>query len=255
MNLLRTSQLAINIGGKTVCRNLNLALEPGQIWGLLGRNGAGKTTLLHTLAGLRAAASGDIFLREQNLEQLSRKHIAQHLGLLLQHHDDSFPASVLETVLSGRHPHIGDWQWENEADVDIAREALRRVELLDLQTRSVQQLSGGERQRVAMAMLLAQNPEIFLLDEPNSHLDLNYQIRLLDLFCTHARDSGRTIVMSLHDINLAARFCDHIILLADTGEAVTGSADTLLNPQQLSDIFHHPIALHELDGRKFFSPV
>lgn len=255
MSLLRTSQLNIDIGGKTICRQLDLDIQAGHIWGLLGRNGSGKTTLLHTLAGLRAAKSGEIFLRDENIQSLSRKHIAQHLGLLLQHHDDSFPATVLETVLGGRHPHIDNWQWENETDFRIARNALQRVELLTMQQRSVQQLSGGERQRVAIATLLAQNPDVLLLDEPNSHLDLNYQMRLLGDLCAQARESGRAIVMSLHDINLAARYCDHIILLSDQGTAITGAADKLLNPQTLSEIFQHPIVLHTLDSGRFFTPA
>ena len=118
--MLRSEQLSISIGGKQVCNALDLNIEADQVWGILGRNGIGKTTLLHTLAGLREADSGEIFLNSNSINQLSRKHIAQRIGLLLQHHEDSFPASVLETVISGRHPHINQWRWENESDHEIA---------------------------------------------------------------------------------------------------------------------------------------
>ncbi len=252
--MLRSEQLSISIGGKQVCNALNLNIEAGQVWGVLGRNGIGKTTLLHTLAGLRAADNGDIYLNSNNIQRLSRKHIAQHIGLLLQHHEDSFPASVLETVISGRHPHISQWRWENETDHEIALQALQSVALQDLAARPVNQLSGGERQRVAIAGLLTQKPDIYLLDEPNSHLDLNYQIQILNHFSQLAREQHNTIIMSLHDINLAARYCDHLLLLLGDGECLQGSTNTLLNTENLQRLFQHP--LQEINGPagKIFIP-
>ena len=252
--MLRSEQLSISIGGKQVCNALDLNIEAGQVWGILGRNGIGKTTLLHTLAGLREADSGEIFLNSNSINQLSRKHIAQRIGLLLQHHEDSFPASVLETVISGRHPHINQWRWENESDHEIALQALQSVALQDLASRPVNQLSGGERQRVAIAGLLTQQPEIYLLDEPNSHLDLNYQIQILNHFSQLAREQHNAIVMSLHDINLAARYCDHLLLLLGNGEYLQGPTHTLLNTDNLQRLFQHP--LQEIDGPsgKIFIP-
>lgn len=253
--MLRSEQLNISIGGKQICNALDLNIEAGQVWGALGRNGVGKTTLLHTLAGLRKADSGDIFLNSNNIKQLSRKHIAQQIGLLLQHHEDSFPASVLETVISGRHPHISQWRWENESDHEIALQALQSVALQELATRPVNQLSGGERQRVAIAGLLTQQPDIYLLDEPNSHLDLNYQIQILNIFSQLAYEQHNAIVMSLHDINLAARYCDHLLLLLGDGEFMQGETDTLLNTENLQRLFQHP--LQEIDGPsgKIFIPA
>ncbi|HEY9050638.1 MAG TPA: ABC transporter ATP-binding protein [Gammaproteobacteria bacterium] len=252
--ILSSKQLSISIGGKQICNALDLNIEAGQVWGILGRNGIGKTTLLHTLAGLREADSGEIFLNSNSINQLSRKHIAQRIGLLLQHHEDSFPASVLETVISGRHPHINQWRWENESDHEIALQALQSVALQDLASRPVNQLSGGERQRVAIAGLLTQQPEIYLLDEPNSHLDLNYQIQILNHFSQLAREQHNAIVMSLHDINLAARYCDHLLLLLGNGEYLQGPTHTLLNTDNLQRLFQHP--LQEIDGPsgKIFIP-
>jgi iron complex transport system ATP-binding protein len=251
---LRCTQLSIEIAGKQVCSKLDLTFKPGQIWGVLGRNGIGKTTLLHTLAGLRAAAAGDIFIDETNVQQLSRKHIAKKVGVLLQHHEDSFPVTVLETVLSGRHPHIDAWQWENESDYEKARNALQQVDMLDLQNQSVQHLSGGERQRVAMATLLAQDPAYFLMDEPNSHLDLHYQISILDNLCRFARDQQRALVMSLHDINLAARFCDYILLLNGDGEILQGTVSELLTPEHLAQTFKHEIIAINSEHGSYFQP-
>ncbi|TNF32756.1 MAG: ABC transporter ATP-binding protein [Gammaproteobacteria bacterium] len=248
-------QLSIRIGNKQVCRHLDLDIEPGQMWGLLGRNGMGKTTLLHTLAGLRAADSGDILLNNNTLQQLERKHIAQQLGLLLQHHEDSFPATVIETVISGRHPHISPWRWENEQDYDIAHQALRKVDMASLANRAVNQLSGGERQRVAIACLLTQQPQVYLLDEPNSHLDLNYQIQLLNHFQQITQTEHKSVFMSLHDINLAARYCDHLLLLFGNGEFLQGSTGDLLNIDNLERLFQHPLQEINGPGGKVFIPA
>lgn len=118
--LLTVNDLAVSIAGKSVCRGLNLAIERGQCWGILGRNGIGKTTLLHTLAGLRAPDAGTIYLEEQPLTRLPRRHIAQSISVLFQHSEDPFPSTVLETALIGRHPYLNAWDWESEEDHMLA---------------------------------------------------------------------------------------------------------------------------------------
>jgi len=241
MTSLHTKHLNISIGNKQVCENLELKLQPGEIWGVMGRNGIGKTTLLHTLSGLRPASAGEIRLNQVPIEQLPRKLLAQKLGILLQHTDDAFPTSVIESVVCGRHPHISNWQWENESDYLLASKALQQVQMESLSYRPTNELSGGERQRVAIATLLTQDPDIFLLDEPNSHLDLHYQMSILQNLCEFARKEQRTIFMSLHDINLAARFCDKLLFISGDGKTKAGDADKLLNTKDLSELFQHPI--------------
>lgn len=252
MNLLSTSNLNIHIANTPVCHNLNMTCEPGEVWGILGRNGKGKTTLLHTLAGLRPSVSGEILIRENNILELSRKKIAQQLGVLLQHHEDSFPATVIETVITGRHPHLTHWQWESQNDWECAHQALSTVQLSHLSERPINQLSGGERQRVAIATLITQNPDIMLLDEPNSHLDLKYQIQLLNHLCQQTRTQGKTTIMTLHDLNLAARYCDKLILLLGDGETLTGTSKELLNESNLQKLYDHPISRIESDGYPVF---
>ena len=251
---LSCKQLTVEIAGTQVCRQLDFTVEPGQIWGILGRNGIGKTTLLHTFAGLRLPKSGSIELDTANLQQCSRKSIAQKMAVLLQHHEDNFPVTVLETVLNGRHPHIDHWHWESDNDYAITRHALQQVDMLHLQQKSVQHLSGGERQRVAIATLLAQDPRYFLMDEPNSHLDLHFQISILEKLCRFVREQQRAIVMSLHDINLAARFCDHILLLNGDGDVVQGSTADMLIPDNLSKTFQHEIIAARSDHGVYFQP-
>ncbi len=241
MSQLTTRQLTIRIGNQSVCNELNLTIEPGQVWGILGRNGAGKTTLLHTLAGLRPAESGEIMIDNTSLTQVPRKQLARKLGLLLQQTEESFPATVMETVLTGRHPHINNWSWESNEDVEIARKALDIVQLSNMQQRQVDQLSGGERQRVNIACLIAQAPELFLLDEPNSHLDLKYQILILNYMKQLSQKNGHGIIMSLHDIQLAQRYCSHVLLIFDEGRTSVGPCHELLNRDNLCELYQQPL--------------
>ncbi len=238
---LETQDLTVSIAGKEVCRDLNLALARGQCWGMLGRNGAGKTTLLHTLAGLRPPAAGYVRLNGRDMNNLLRRTVACTVGLLLQDSADPFPATVLETVLIGRHPHLGFWQWEGPQDLHIARHTLQMMELDGMEARLVNTLSGGERRRLAIATLLAQDPELYLLDEPTNHLDLHHQVTLLELLIRRTREDGKALLMVLHDINLAARYCDHLLLLFDHGQALCGPTDEVLRQDTLSRLYGHPV--------------
>jgi len=255
MTKLIAEKLSVSIGGKKICERLNITLQPGQIWGVLGRNGSGKTTLLHTLAGLRPAQSGRVLLDQTGITDMPRKFVAQKLGLLLQHTEDAFPSSVLETVVSGRHPHIESWQWESKTDFQLAQLALEQVEMAGFAQRQINELSGGERQRVSIATLLTQDPDIFLLDEPNSHLDLHHQIKLLGALCEYAKAQQRIVFMSLHDINLAARFCDHVLFLFDDPRVLSGKADELMNADNLSELFQHPITKIMDEKSSVYMPI
>lgn len=238
--LLEARDLTVNIAGKCVCRDLDLRLQAGDCVAVLGPNGAGKTTLLHTLAGLRAPAQGEILLDGRPIKNLSRRRIAQRLGLLMQQPEDSLPASVLETALIGRHPHIDFWRWESHADVSRARRALKIVELDGLEQRPQTQLSGGERRRLDIATVLTQDAHVLLLDEPSHQLDLHHQLALLTHFSHLAGDLGHALVMSLHDVNLAVRFCTRLLLLFGRGEAVLVPANQL-SAELLSRLYHTPV--------------
>jgi len=252
MSLLATRALTLAVGDKHIGDGLDLAVEPGQTWAVLGPNGAGKTTLLHTLAGLRRPGEGEIRVDDRPLARLSRGAVARRIGVLLQDSLDPFPATVRETVLIGRHPHLAPWQWEGPDDHAAAEAALAAVGLDDLGERSAATLSGGERRRLAIATLLAQQPRLYLLDEPTNHLDLHHQIQLLQYLRGHAVDDGGALVMAVHDINLAARFCDHALLIFDDGEMWPGRAADLLHPEPLSRLYRHPIeAVPWGQGRAF----
>jgi iron complex transport system ATP-binding protein len=239
--LLQTRQLQVDIAGKTICQALDLNIARGQCWGILGSNGAGKTTLLHTLAGLRPVASGTVLLDGNSLVTLTRRAIAQRIGVLFQDAHDAFPDTVLNTVLIGRHPHLKAWGFESAEDIALARSALAATGLGGLEQRLISTLSGGERRRVALATVLAQDPALYLLDEPVNHLDLHQQIAALELLGARVREDGKTVMMSVHDVNLAARYCDHVLLLFGDGTLIQGPTGTVLNRTSLERLYRHPV--------------
>jgi iron complex transport system ATP-binding protein len=249
--LLETEALAVRIGGRWICCDLSLRIAAGERLVLLGPNGAGKTTLLHTLAGLRDAEQGAVRLQGRALGAWSPRALACARGVLPQRQPDWFSATVMETALVGRHPHLGRWAWEGPEDVRLAAEALARMGLAHMPERNILALSGGERQRLAIASLLAQQPALYLLDEPLSHLDLHYQMVVLAHFSELAR-AGAGVVAVLHDLNLAARFADHVVLLDGAGHMVAGPADAVLQPEVLSAAYGHPIQRHDIDGQAAF---
>jgi iron complex transport system ATP-binding protein len=254
MSCLHVRDLLIDVPGRASGRALNFSLLPGQVWGVLGPNGAGKTTLLHTLAGLRAPRGGEVLLDEQPLERLSRRQIAQRLGLVFQERQDGFPATVLETALIGRHPFLPAWQMEGAADLLAAEQALARLDVAHLSARLVSTLSGGERQRVAIATVLTQAPALWLADEPTNHLDLHHQVAVLELLAAQA-NAGRAVFMCLHDLNLAARWCDQILLLYPDGEACWGPVASMLQPAALERLYGQRLLTSEIDGSPVFIPA
>lgn len=239
MSLLSCNNLDVKIANKQVCQDLSLTINAGENWAILGMNGCGKTTLLHSLAGLLSLQAGDIHINASNISQLSRRQIAQQVSLLLQHQEDYFPGTVLEAVLVGRHPHLKSWQWESDSDKQLVLEALQLVGLDDFADRAILTLSGGERQRVALATLLVQQTAIRLLDEPVNHLDIHHQHEVMKMISTNNANVANVFV--LHDVNLAARYCDHALLMPENGQTIQGPCDKVLTVENLSMLYQHPI--------------
>lgn len=212
---------------------------------ILGRNGAGKSTLLSTLAGLHKPAGGAVLLDGEDAALLHPRQAALRRAWLGQFQNDPFGSTVLETALTGRHPHLGRWDWESTKDADLARSALRAVGLAGMEGRQIHTLSGGERQRLALATLLTQAPPLYLLDEPLSHLDLNHQMAALELFSSAARDGG--VVMVLHDPALAHRFCDRALLVYGDGQTRLGTVDDILTAAMLSELYGY--GLRQIEDR------
>jgi len=247
MSLLSVKSLRLEIGERRLCKQLDFTLQRGEHWGILGGNGIGKTTLLYTLAGLRPYKKGEIFVAEKELRQWQRKLLACMLGVLFQDSSDTFPVSVMETVLVGRHPHL--------SFLDLAKQALCDVALDSMAAQAVDTLSGGERQRLAIASILVQSPLIWLLDEPTNHLDLHHQITLLNLIKNRIDSIQGGLVMVLHDVNLVVRFCTHAMLMIDADNIISGPVAEVINKEKLELLYQHP--MQQLEGRegcRYFLP-
>jgi iron complex transport system ATP-binding protein len=248
---LAAERVGVQVGSRWLVEQLSIQFAPGEVVAVLGCNGSGKTLTLHTLAGLRAPQEGAVLLDGTPLGHISRRAVAQRLGLLAQDLEDAFVTTALEMVLIGRHPHLGMWQWETAEDERIAREALAAVNLGEFADRRTDTLSGGEQRRVAVAALLAQRPGIFLLDEPTNHLDPHHQVGVLNLF-REVAGKGGTVITTLHDPTLAARFADRVLLLFGDGRWQAGPARDTLTAESLSTLYDSPMIEFEKDGRRVF---
>lgn len=260
MPLLTAENLAVSIGGHPVCRGLNWRVAPGDTWAILGKNGAGKSTLLSTIAGFRSQDGGALQVGGKTLPLLGSgadiRALARVRGYLAQHQTDPFASTVMETALVGRHPHLGRWDWESDADRRIAAEALDEVDLRGFAEREVQTLSGGERQRLAVAQLLTQQPQLYLLDEPLTHLDLSHQVAVMELFARRA-SSQAAIVAVLHDPGFAVRYCRYTLLLFGDGEWLAGPVAEVITADSLTRLYGHPLRevreTHD-GGQRWFFP-
>jgi iron complex transport system ATP-binding protein len=253
-SVLECRGVTVRVPGRELVRELHATIRPGRVLALLGRNGAGKSSLLHVLAGIASPAEGAVLFADRPLSAWPRRDLARQLGMLMQASEDPFPGTVLDTALVGRHPHIDFWQWESDADRAVAHRCLAAMDLEGLEARDVGTLSGGERRRLAIATVLAQDPQAFLLDEPIQQLDPQYELDVLRRFRALA-GAGRTVVLSLHDPGLAARFADDVLLLFGDGRWRLGPVGETLHESAIGELYG--IAVKELSwsGGRTFVPA
>ncbi|MFC7309890.1 ABC transporter ATP-binding protein [Streptomyces monticola] len=231
--MLRTEELSYEISGRRLVDAVTLRAAEGETVGLVGPNGSGKTTLLRCVYGTLTPASGRVLLDGDDLGELSVKDRARRIATVPQDGHAGFDLTVAEVVAMGRSPHKRFWEADTAADERLVQEALDRLGAGDLTRRPFPRLSGGERQRVLMARALVQQPRLLVLDEPTNHLDIRYQLEILGLI----RTLGTTNLLALHDLNLAAYYCDRLYVLDEGRVVAFGTPDEVLTPELLASVY------------------
>jgi iron complex transport system ATP-binding protein len=242
--VIEVDGVSVAFGDSTVLRDVSLSVEAGSFLALVGPNGAGKTTLLRAVNGLVALTTGSITIDGAAVASLSARELARRVATVPQETHLGFDFDARSIVEMGRTPHRSRLGGSSEGDRDAVERALERTETAALADRPVGDLSGGERQRVLLARALAQETPTLLLDEPTASLDINHQLATLSLV-RHLADEGQTAVAAIHDLNLAARFCDRMALLADGELLAVGAPDAVLTSERLADAYGVPTAVTE----------
>lgn len=236
--LLETQQLTGGYGDRTIVQDIHLSLIAGEWLSLVGANGSGKSTLLRLLSRILTPTHGAVLLDGKAIHQQPPRIVAQRLSLLPQQQTIPEGLTVEQLVALGRAPHQAWWQWElNALDQQKVRTAIEQTQLQGFIDRPVEELSGGERQRAFLALALAQEPKILLLDEPTTYLDVHYQLELLELLRRLNRDHQITIITVLHELNLAARYSDRIGLLKEGYLNTMGQPNQVFTVDRLAEVF------------------
>lgn len=220
-----------------VLDRVSIDVERGSIVGLLGPNGSGKTTLVRIMAGMLRPESGTVVLDGFPVSRMARRELARRVAVVPQETQTTFDFTVIDMVLMGRYPHLGPFELEGMADLEIARDALRATGTTELEARTFATLSGGEKQRVVIASALAQASDVLLLDEPTTALDLGYQFEIAALLRRLNSDRHTTMIVSTHDLNLAAALCQRIVLLKDGSVIAQGETATTLTAENIRRLY------------------
>ena len=243
MSDIEAQDVCFSYGRNAVLQGATFAIERGEFVGILGPNGSGKTTILKLVSGVLRAESGLIKLKDRNIRDYSPREIARHVAVVPQDTAIAFPFSALEIVLMGRSPYLPAFAFDRQADLDIAHEVMRETDTAHLAGRRIHELSGGERQRVIVARALAQQPEILLLDEPVTFLDIRHQIAIHEVL-RELNSRGLTVVMISHDLNLASQYCSRLILLSNGRVHATGEPKEIISSETVREVYEADVMVH-----------
>jgi ABC-type cobalamin/Fe3+-siderophores transport system ATPase subunit len=243
--MLKIESLSIDYGSRRVLHDVSLCVQSGEILALIGPNGAGKSTLIRAVSGVIPISDGRIRTNGDDFDALTPIQRARYIAVVPQAISLPPAYTVWETVVMGRTPHLGFLGQISRTDEELARRALERVHADDLAERRVGELSGGERQRILLARALCQSTPILLLDEPTAHLDLQYQVSLLELVRKLVREDNLAVLIALHDLNLAARYADRVALMVAGKIAALGSPREVLTPDLISHAYCLPVQVVE----------
>ncbi len=247
---LRLDQVSLGYGRRTVLHNISLEARPGEMLGIIGPNGSGKSTLIRGITRLISPSSGQIFLDGQNIASMSHSDLARLVAVVPQNPVLPGLFTAFEVVLMGRTPHLGFLKYEGKRDLAIVQRAMEATQTAAFAERRIGELSGGERQRLTIARALAQEPKIILLDEPTAHLDINYQIETLDIARQLCLEQKLIVVATLHDLNLAAQYCDRLVMLCDGKIHCQGTPEAVINTQTVKEVYGAEVYVypHPING-------
>ena len=234
--VIKDLRVAVDDGAKEVLKGVNLTIRQGEVHALMGPNGSGKSTLLKVASGILLPQAGEALYRATPLSRWSKKLLAKEVAFVAQDLSLDLDFTIEELVSLGRTPHLSSLGWESERDRQIANRAMQETDILEFRHRSAMEISGGERQRAFIAMALAQEPAFMLLDEPVSHLDVRHQFEVMSLL-SRLNEAGMTLLITSHDLNLAAAYCRRIVLLSDGQVAGDAPPDAVLTPDKIREVY------------------
>lgn len=248
---LSLRKVSLGYGRHLVLQDISFEAREGEILGIIGPNGSGKSTLIRGISRTIQTVSGGIFLNGKGLSEFHRMDLARIIAVVPQNPSLPEMFTAQEVVMMGRTPHLGLLRYEGERDMNIVRMAMASTHTLELADRHISDLSGGERQRLVIARALAQEPKVLLLDEPTAHLDINHQIEILNLVRKLCYDKPLITVMAIHDLNLAAQYCNRLIMLNNGRIFCEGTPQEVINPENITEVYGakvrvYPHPLNEL---------
>ncbi|GBC75324.1 putative siderophore transport system ATP-binding protein YusV [archaeon HR06] len=257
MKDLEAKDLTSGYKDEDIIKDISLKVKPREILGILGPNGSGKTTLLRSLSRVLKPKKGLVLLDGKDIYSLNQREVAKSLGFLSQIQSITFGFKAFEIVLMGRNPYLKGFQWESDRDFKVVKEAMLATNTWHLAERNINELSGGEIQRVFLARALAQEPDILLLDEPTAHLDLSHQLEIMDLVKSLCKEKGLAVISVFHDFNLAARYCDNIILMKEGKIHSYGKVDKVLNEKNIREVFKVDalVKTHPITNTLYIVPI
>ncbi|UTC98437.1 ABC transporter ATP-binding protein [Treponema denticola] len=231
--VLDISSLSFNFGSKNILADIDLSIKDNGIVGIIGPNGSGKSTLLKCIYRVLKPKTGTIFIDGKNINDYQFKETAKKMAVVAQHNDTHFDFNVLEMVLIGRSPHKKFMERDSAEDIELAYKALEQVNMKDFADRNFSSLSGGEKQRIILARALVQNTDCLILDEPTNHLDIKHQLHFMSL----AKDLKITVISAIHDLNIAAMYCDKIYALKEGQIIASGSVDEVITEEVIKTLY------------------
>lgn len=252
--MIKTKDIRYSVPGKDIIKGIDIQIEKGKFYGILGPNGSGKTTLLDILAGIIEGYSGEIEVDCKKINKYSKKDLAKVLALVPQNFDTSFPFSVEEVLEMGRYPHKKKFSYGSKADKKIIDDVVEELELQDMLKKKITDLSGGERQRVVFGKALIQDTQLLFLDESTSNLDPYYAHSLLTKVRSRVDERGLTVISVFHDFNLASLYCDEVIFIKEGRVVKSGETAHTLSPENIKYVFNVNSRIMEDENKKFVIP-